>query len=162
MRTDATVSIETLKQQLTHVQSKIKKLDPSDPYLDRLSGSFHLSRVGGSGKNTHRLNKRRESSLEKTIANAVLLVPLYRTRDSLIAQIKDLESGGPVKRAEEKSLVNTYSAEYWRSIQVGDSVTVWSGNAIIVTKKNKKSLESAGGCKWTAAEIIGKAAAALL
>lgn len=155
-------TLTELNAELSVVNAKIKRLTPSDDYFNRLSSSFHLGMVGGSGRNVRSLNRRRERSLDKTIDNAVILTGLYRERDLLENKIKDIEDGGPGKRAEARKKGAELRAEYWRMLKVGDELEVGGNTKPVITKKNKKSCETGIECKWTAAEIIGKDAAALL
>lgn len=159
MRNEKTLT--DYRAELLAVKTKIQRLTPKDSHIDALSNSFHLGRVGGSGRNNCRLNKRREAYLGKTISAAKELSDLYKEQNYLEARIKDLEEGGPAKRAAKKAETNRLLAEYWKNLKAGDYIDIGNGKTL-VSKKNAKSLETGPGCKWTAAEIIGREAAALL
>lgn len=156
------MQLEKLKQRLEIVTSRIQKLEGTKYYTDSVANSFYLGMVGGSGKNTARLNRRRENEINKTVQNAVLCVALYKERNKLQIDIADLENNGPAKRAEIRTAKNALMAQYWQNLKVGDTVYLWTGNEATITKKNKKSIETGTGCKWTAAEIIGKEAANII
>lgn len=152
-----------LKNKLFEVNAKIAKIEGVSYYTDKVEGSFHLGMVGGSGRNTYRLNKRREADLDKTIKNAVLVCPLYRERDNIERQINDIESGAAQKK--ELSVIDkrVKAAEYWRNLKVGDELNIGNSNGNpIIKKKNRLSVETTTGCKWMASEVIGKQAAKLI
>lgn len=154
-------TIEDYQRELAVVLQKLKPFEaPDNSYTAQVARSFHLGMVGGSGRNTHRLNKIREREMEKSIADARAHTDLVKERNWLEAQIKDLEEDGPAKRLQKRQERNQLLAEYWNNLKVGDQVDV--GNMITIVKKNSKSLISDGNCKWSAAEIIGREAAALL
>lgn len=153
--------IELLHKQLAEVQSKIKKLANVRDVTDMVAASFHLGMVGGSGKNTRKLNRKKEASLDKTIERAKALTSLYDRERALEYQIKDIQEGGPERREANKKNKWEARAAYWKSLKVGDTVALFTGNEIKITKKNRKSLVSEN-CTWSAAEIIGREAAKLL
>jgi hypothetical protein len=155
--------LQTLKNELANVEYQIKMKTPNDSYLDNVSRSFHLGMVGGSGRNTYRLNKRREASLDRTIKAAVILCPLYRLRDGLIKQIGDIESGRAAKKELSIIDIRLKRVEMWKNLKAGDELPIGNsnGNPIIKTK-NAKSVITTSGTKWTVSEIIGREAAHLL
>ena len=152
-----------LKIELTEVLNKIESLErqQNGGYTSRVAKSFHLGMVGGSGRNVHGLNKRRGAELDRTIEKAVILCELYKKRNSLQTRIEYIESGK--RDADEKKKADSLVllAEYWKGLKAGDFIDIGNGKTLI-TKKNAKSLETGSGCKWTASEIIGKKASALL
>lgn len=160
MQKEKSQNIESLKEDLAVVQDKIKKLEDVKDVTDRVAASFHLGMVG-SGRNTRKLNKRKEAVLDKTIERAKILTRLYADERALETRIKDIEEGGPEKREAWKKRQLEISVGYWRSLKAGDTVTLFTGNEIRIKKKNKKSIVSEN-CTWTAAEIIGREAAKLL
>jgi len=153
-----------LKIELSEVNKKIESLErhQNGGYTAQVAKSFYLGMVGGSGRNTYRLNQRRENELNRTIDRAVILTGLYGKRNGLEAQIKYIESGKKELDKEKKEKTAFLMAEYWKGLKIGDSVDVGGNAPVTITKKNAKTLETGSGCKWTAAEIIGKKAAALL
>lgn len=153
-----------LKIELSEVNKKIERMEASQNggYTAQVAKSFHLGMVGGSGRNTHRLNQRRAYELDKTIDRAKELVALYGKRNGLEAKIKYIESGQREIDAQKKEDTARFMAEYWKWLKVGDQIDIGGNSPALITKKNAKSLETGIGCKWTAAEIIGKKAAALL
>lgn len=157
-----TIAIDQLKKDLEIVLSKIGRLktQQNGGYTAEVAKSFHLGMVGGSRRNVSSLNNRRASELDRTIDRAILLNGLYKEHNALEAKITDLENNGPEKRAAKKILVNQGLVQYWNNLKAGDTIDHGNG-PLIITKKNKKSLET-GICKWTAAEIIGREAAALI
>lgn len=154
-----------MRSDLIHYESMIKELEAKQNggYTAQVAKSFHLGMVGGSGRNTHRLNQRRANELDKTIDRAVILTGLYKKRDELQKSIEYIESGkrdADLKKRDEKAVL---MANYWKQLKAGDEVAVGiTGNTTIITKKNAKSIETGTGCKWTASEIIGKEAAKLI
>ena len=159
---DHSAEIEHLKSKEAIIQSKLNKLNgPTDSHLEGVAKSFHLGMVGGSGRNNHKLNQRRERSLDKTISNAVEATALYKELDQIQTKIKDLEAGGPEKRAQKRQEKAQLLSEWWKQLKAGDTFDMGDGD-LKVQKKNAKSLVTAGGCTWKAIEIIGKDAAALL
>ncbi len=155
-------TVNELSIELLIVQQKIKRLQPHDAILDNMP-----ARIGGSGKYTNYFNKRRERYLERTIEAAKLLTPLYEREQHLTQLIKDIESGEYERRTQtreqHKSRLIAAKVEYWKSLKVGDILEIGNPNGNpTITKKNVKSCETGKGCKWSATEIIGKEAAALL
>jgi len=155
--------LDQLKAELIQINSKIEKLTRVSDYTDLVAKSFHLGMVGGSGKNIGHLNRKRAESLDRTISNAVKITSLFKKQGDLERQIKDIEQNGPQKRAAAKKTRNEIYAQYWKDLKVGDELNLGNPNGNpIITKKNAKSCETSGGCKWMACEVIGKEAAKLL
>lgn len=152
--------LEQLRQELATTEARILKVTPRDSHIDNLP--FHLGRVGGSGRNVYRLNKRRERYLDRSIQAARILTALYEKRDNLKRRIADIESGKVERDQEKKQRDYSRLAQYWNGLKAGDKIDIGGNDPAVITKKNKKSIETGEGCKWTAAEIIGKQAAALL
>lgn len=158
----ANIRIPILEEKLKSVNAKIQKLEGIKYYTDQVAASFPMGMVGGSGRHVHSLNKRRERDLDKTIDNAVVLVRLYKVRDSLQREINDIKNNGPERRAEQARKKNEVLAKYWIGLKPGDSVALWTGNRVTIKKKNKSSIIDDSNIKWAAAEIIGAGAAALI
>ncbi len=156
------IKLTALRAELATVTQRIDKIHGHTDYTDRVAASFHLGMVGGSGRNTASLNRKRERALDKTIDNAKICVQLYKQRNALTAQIADIENNGEEKRRLQKERLNAARVVYWNEIKVGDKIDIGGNYPAEVTKKNAKSLETGTGCKWTAAEIIGKEAAQLI
>lgn len=161
------MNTQDLRAELIEVNAKIKKLTPYDSHVDAVGKAFHLGTVGGSGRNNYRLNKRREVYLDRIIDAAVKLAPLYNRRDHLEKLIEDIESGEYQKRVDankvKKEALIKAKVAYWNSLKPGDLLNIGNSNGNpVITKKNKKSVETGSGCKWTAVEIIGREAASLL
>lgn len=156
---------EQLKNELNKVLDKIKPLEiaQNGGYTAQVAKSFHLGMVGGSGRNMHSLNKRRGAELDKTIDRAVILTKLYRERDELTRKIEYIESGKRDEDIKKRQDKNVLLAEYWKALKAGDTLNVGNSNGNpTILKKSIKSVTTTSGTKWTAAEIIGKTAAALL
>lgn len=153
-----------MKLELNEVLKKIESLErqQNGGYTAQVAKSFHLGMVGGSGRNIHRLNQRRANELDRTIDRAKILVGLYKLRNALESKIKYIESGQREIDQQKKQSQTELRAEYWRRLKVGDKLIIGGNTDPIITKKNAKSCETGKGCKWTAAEIIGKDSAALL
>ncbi len=80
--------LHVLKAKLERVEKRLRKLGHEDAHLAGLSRHFHLGRVGGSGRNTARLNRRREAALDKSIREAKLSRELQGERNYLLSQIR--------------------------------------------------------------------------
>jgi hypothetical protein len=156
---------ENLKTELAGVLTKIESLErqQNGGYTAQVAKSFHLGMVGGSGRNIHRLNRRRGAELDKTIDRAVILTGLYKQRDDLTRKIEYIESGKRDADIKKREDTNVLLVEYWKGLKAGDTLNVGNtnGNPIIL-KKSTKSVITTSGTKWTAAEIIGNKAAALI
>ena len=132
-------------------------------YTSQVARYFHLGMVGGSGRNTSKLNQRRGNELDKTIERAKILCPLYAKRDTLSNQIEDIESGKSAIKEDNAITLRIKKAEYWKGLKAGDSLNVGNSNGNpIIYKKSKLSVITTNGTKWTASEIIGREAAKLL
>lgn len=79
--------------ELAIIESQIKRLESIVYPSDGVANHFYMGRVGGSGKNTARLNKQRERDLDRTIENSKKLTALYASKNILEAEIKRLEDG---------------------------------------------------------------------
>ena len=156
-------TLEDYKNDLLSIEQKIQTLEiqQNGGYTAQVAKCFHLGMVGGSGRNVGKLNARRGAELDKTIDRAIILFDLYKQRDGIKWKINDIETGADIKREEKKKKTAEALAEYWNNLKAGDYIDIGNGKTLI-TKKNKKSLETGTGCKWTAYEIIGKAAASLI
>jgi len=153
-----------LKIELADILKKIESLErqQNGGYTAQVAKSFYLGMVGGSGRNTHRLNQRRANELDRTIDRAVILTGLYGKRNGLQTRIKYIESGQRDIDQKKKEQGTILMAEYWKGLKVGDKIDIGGNSPATITKKNAKSIETGTGCKWTATEIIGKKAASLL
>lgn len=163
-------SLQELQAELFTIQQRIKKITPYDSHVDAVAQSFHLGFVGGSGRNTYRLNKRKEAYLDRTIKAAVIISDLNKQENYILSQIRKIEqteadilSGEAERKAAARKQKIENLATYWRLLKVGDELPIGNPNGNPnITKKNTKSCETGIGCKWQAWEIIGKEAAALL
>lgn len=155
--------LAALESELINIECQIKRIEPQNEYTAQVAKSFHLGLVGGSGKNTYRLNKIREREIDKTIERAKILCSLYTKRDNLIKQIEDIKNGTAAKKENDIIQKRIKAAEYWRSLKAGDIVNIGNTNGNpTIAKKSRLSLLTTSGCKWTAAEIIGREAAKLI
>lgn len=157
--------VAELKAKLIVVNSRIEKLEreQNGGYTSQMSRSFHMGMVGGSGRNVNSLNKKRERDLDKTIRIANILVPLYRQKSGIEKQIEDIESGKRDKKEVNANTIRLAKAELWRRLKPGDELPIGNsnGNPTIKTK-NRLSVITTGGTKWTASEVIGREAAKLI
>jgi len=157
--------LETLQHELNKVLDKIAVIErkQNGGYTAEVAKAFPLGMVGGSGRNTRTLNKRRANELDKTIDLAVAVTELRKQAGTLERQINDITSGAVEKRQEQKQSRDQLLAEYWRNLKPGDLLEVGNPNGkTVITKKSLKSCSTGSGSRSTAAEIIGKEAAALL
>ena len=154
-----------LRAELATIESKINRLEAAQNggYTSQVARSFPLGMVGGSGRNTAKLNRRRERELDKTIDQAVECCKLYKLRDGLKYRIEYIESGKREQDIKKKEDKTVRLAEYWKALKAGDTLNIGNSNGNpVILKKSLKSVTTTSGTKWTAAEIIGKQAAALL
>ena len=151
-----------LESELIQVEAQIKRHTVTDSYLDAVNRSFPYG-VGGSGRNVHSLNKLRERNLDKTIKAAKILCPLYTKRDNLIKQISDIKDGTASKKEITVIDKRVKRAEMWKALKPGDELPIGNsnGNPTIKTK-NRLSVITTSGTKWTASEVIGREAAKLI
>lgn len=151
------------KNKLSDVIRLIQRHEGGNMYTDLIAKSFPLGMVGGSGKNTRRLNQRRDRDLERTIEKAKILTPLYRERDNLSCLIQEIESGEYERKKNSKTEdaidLRRRKASFWNNIKSGDVINLPLGNEVVVAKKNRVSIVTTGGTKWTVSEIIGREAA---
>lgn len=156
-------TLQELRTEKNIIESRINRLNGSanDRHLNEVGRVFHLGMVGGSGRNTARLNQRRAANLDKTISNAVEVCRLDKELKEVERKIYDLENDTAGKRARKEAERDILRAQYWQQLKPGDNIDIGNGPTLI-SKKSKKSLYTGSGCKWTAADIIGKSAAALL
>lgn len=151
--------LQSAKTELESVLARISRLEAIRHPSDEIVKYFHLGMVGGSGKNTAKLNRRKEAAMDWSMQVAKDLVELYNQRDKLARLIQDIESGEYQRRADLKEKIIAAKVSYWRNLKAGDSVDLGGNYPVIVVKKNAKSFTSDGGVKWTASEIIGREAA---
>ena len=159
------IETEKINLQLATVIDKIENLQrlQSGGYTANVAKSFHLGMVGGSGRNIANLNRKRANELDKTIDRAVILTKLYCERDALKWQIDFIESGKRDAKIQREKTREEKRAEYWQNLKAGDILDLGNSNGNpIIKKKSLKSVTTISGTKWTAIEIIGKTAAALL
>jgi hypothetical protein len=91
--------------ELEVVNKKISTLEGTQYKSDDVAKFFPLGRVGGSGRNTHRLNKQRERDLDKTIENSKKSTELHKHKNRLEIEIKQLIDGtwkSPDQRKQER------------------------------------------------------------
>ncbi len=155
--------LEALRDEL---QARLNRLSGSnkDTHLDSVQKYFHMGMVGGSGRNTASLNRRRARNLDKTIDNAVIFCrvdgELREVERKLAAAIYKRDNADTIAAKKERKIAILIG--YWNQIKAGDTVVIPFGNEVTVTKKNAKSIMTGPQCKWTATDIIGREAAARL
>lgn len=154
----------SMRIDLRDIENKIASLErqQNGGYTAEVAKSFHLGMVGGSGRNTARLNRIRGNELDRTIDRAVILTGLYKKLDELQRNIDYIETGKRERDISKKQTQAELRAQYWKNLKVGDTLIIGGNTDPVITKKNFKSCETGEGCKWTAAEIIGKDAAKLI
>lgn len=103
MDAQCAAKLATKKSELAIIDGKINALNRATYGMDAVSKHFYLGRVGGSGRNVHRLNKQRERDLEKTIENAKKITTLNAQKNSIEIEIKALENGAWRPEAEIKA-----------------------------------------------------------
>ena len=161
------MQLDELKSELNLINQKIERIEAADKnsYSAQMARTFHLGMVGGSGnkKNIHKLNARREKDMNKSIAQAKVNCAFYDRKGLLEKMILDIESGADVKRQTDKDNGNINMAKWWKSLKAGDKINLFGNSEIEIKSIRGKTLTSTFmNCKYTANEIIGKAAAKLL
>lgn len=157
------MELQDMKYELSTINAKLKTIEDKEAnsYTSRLSKSFHLGMVGGSGRNNHSLNKKREREFDRTIKQAHESTSLYTRRDELEKKITYIESGQKERDEVRKKSRAEILAQWFRDLKAGDT---WQpGNyPVTITRVNKKSITTENGVKYTAYEVIGKEASLLL
>ena len=161
---DYTTKLSTLKDELAIVVDKIKRLEiaQNGGYTAEVAKSFYIGMVGGSGRNTTGLNKKRERELHSTIEIAKKLTILYTKRDGLSKQITDIETGAYQVRENTFLKRRQMLAKWFINLKIGDDILLRPDVPLLISVKNKKSVIIQGGTKYSAAEIIGREAAKLI
>lgn len=158
-------NLDQMKTELLIKKSKLESLDKkmNGGYTADMAKHFHLGMVGGSGnrKNLSKLNRRRESELSKTIELSKDYTKLCDEVRRLEKSIEFIESGKKERQDQAKLSRNEKLAEWFKQLKKGDTFQP-GGNVLVIEKVNAKSIVTEGGCKWSALEVIGKAAAQLL
>ena len=135
--------LSQLRQELAAIEQQIARLEGrhtgDERYLDEVSRSFPLGRVGGSDKAVQSLNRRRARALDATIDRAVAIVPLYKQRERLQAAIARIEAR-PADWQERQHRAELALVRYF---------------AIIVVRKSRLSITSENGVRWSIGEVTG-------
>jgi len=79
--------------EISNIESQIEKIQSAKYRSDDVVKHFHLGMVGGSGKNTVRLNRQRERELDKVIENSKKITELEDKKKAILIEIGKLESG---------------------------------------------------------------------
>lgn len=96
--------IHSLSEQADVFREKLRARQGDDAHMEGVRKHFHLGMVGGSGRNNHKLNQRRERSLDKSIEGAKENVRLYALLEAREKEINDLLLGkGTEKNLQEKA-----------------------------------------------------------
>jgi hypothetical protein len=151
-------TLQQLKERAATIQARIDKLNGKTDITDEVGKAFYMGRVGGSGRNTYSLNRKRERALDRTIDDALEAGRLRNDLEAIHSQIKRIETESTEQWANKQQAKIDGRIAYWNDLKPGDSMLMGNGN-IIVKKKNRKSFTCTSGINWSAAEIIGKQAA---
>jgi hypothetical protein len=147
-----------LRQELAAVEEKIARLESrrtgDERYLEEVSRSFPLGRVGGSGKAVRSLNRRRARALDATIDRAVAIVPLYKERDRLKTAISRIEAR-PADWQERRHRAELALVRQFSRIRSGDQVDVGGNDPVTVVRKSRLSITTANGVRWSIGEVTG-------
>lgn len=158
-------NLDKMKIDLFLKKSKLESLDKkmNGSYTETMLKSFHLGMIGGSGnkRNLYRLNKRRESDLNKSIDLSKQYTQLTNEIRSLENNIDFIESGKKERQEQNKIARNQELANWFKQLKKGDTFQP-EANVLVIEKVNTKSIVTDNGCKWSALEVIGKDAAKLL
>lgn len=151
-------SLSQLRQELAAVEEKIARLEGrrtgDERYLEEVSRSFPLGRVGGSGKAVRSLNRRRTRALDATIDRAVAIVPLYKQRERLQATIARIEAR-PADWQERNHRAELALVLRFTRIQPGHQIDIGGNDPITVVRKSRLSITSAHGVRWSIGEVTG-------
>jgi hypothetical protein len=133
----------TLQAKLAVLQARIARTSNCPDPTAKLSAHFHLGMVGGSGRNTVKLNRVREASLERTISNAVSHVEAVKEAQRVQAHIDRIEN--EPKRTAAKEMAETRMTERGRNaasvLKPGDMVRwIVSGTLLQVKRVNNNSV----------------------
>lgn len=157
-----TVDTSEMHDELAALDETIAKMEGRTSG-DEMAKYFHLGRVGGSGWSSGRIKARNKAN-EREDAVRKKLLPLYEKRNHLAKFIEGEESGENQARrdAREKNRVNKENALalWWSTLKKGDQILMGNGS-ITVARKNKKSISTTDGNRWTAQELTGKEPEAL-
>lgn len=142
--------IPKLKEKLARLETRIARTSNCPDPTAAVSSSFHLGMVGGSGRNTVKLNRVREASLERTINNAVAHIAAVKEARWVRGQIRWIENG-PTRTAA-KEAAEQRMTERGRSAVVGlksGDMVRWlvSGTLLRVRRVNNNTVtvEMCGG-----------------
>jgi hypothetical protein len=113
---------------------------------------FHLGMVGGSGKPVQKLNRVRSQEIDRRIDGAVLAVNLQKELNYVEFQIRYQETA-PLRAAIKDAAVEKLGSLF-DTIEVGDQIDIGGNCPFTVIKKNRKTVVTESGSKWTAAEIF--------
>ena len=149
-------ALSQLRQELAAVEEKIARLEGrrtgDERYLEEVSRSFPLGRVGGSGKPVRSLNRRRARALDATIDRAVAIVPLYKQRERLQTAIARVEAR-PADWQERRHRAELALVLHFTRIQPGDQVDIGGNDPITVVRKSRLSITSENGVRWSIGEV---------
>lgn len=133
-----TTSWIDLRLELDRVNRQMKiALDKGeDKYLNEVGRHFHLGMVGGSGRNTRKLNKRRERALDRSLDAARTVTELHNRQQALERQLASLEEG----RADAREAARLAVLELVKALKPGDPVMDSAYGECTVVRVNQKTL----------------------
>lgn len=145
------IRLYKLQQKQDRVQAKLNRMNGVRPdETARVAQSFHLGMVGGSGPNTARLNRIRERSIERTVANAVEYFRLTEELAWIKASIRAIETepARQVAKARAEEMLSQNGKTACGGVKAGDMVRwIVSGTTVKVIRVNRSSVtvEMCGG-----------------
>ena len=141
-------------------------LEHSIPILRAISSQVSVMVAGGSKfkQNHGKRNERLQSAEQKAIVdfnkwnfeaknNAKAAILRARSAEQVTADEK-LIADAAEKKANGKAEAERYLVKKWMNLKVGDQLDIGNKNGNpIITKKNRKSVETGSGAKWTFSEL---------
>ena len=139
-------SLDVLRHELAECNAQIEQHLASS-----ISGST-MNPAGDIGGIRSRSQKRKQQIFDRYSREARRHVELIEKRDSLKQRIAYIES----QPKRDRTLLQRDIALYhwWNNLKSGDTIKP-GNNALLIVKKNTKSVVTAGGSKWTIHEITG-------
>ena len=108
--------------------------------------------IGGIRSRSARTKERLFNRTTKLAHEHVAAVTEQRR---LAAQIEDIESGTAARRQAFKEGVDLARVRAFHQIKPGDKVGIGGNNSVTVQKKNRLSIITEGGSKWSISEVTG-------
>lgn len=140
-------------------REKLDSIERRIASLERAAGSTIRTGHGDIGGIRSWSNKRKQRASDRRIDACVELAKLYPQRDGLKSDVIQLQMHGPFlppprkpTREELAAAAFKVFSEHW---QVGGFLDVGGNSPLKIVKKNRLSILTEGGSKWTFEELTG-------